>query len=183
MRLELELKAPAELDEVRGGLEGLGASLKAEEEQVDVYLQHPCRDFASTDEALRLRRQRGVALLTYKGPRLKAGLKARREVEVEVSSFEDALALLKQLGFEEVAEIRKHRSTYELDGFKVHLDRVEGLGSFVEVEGAAEAPSIEEAERALLALARSIGVRVEEATAKSYLELYLERRGLRGRRS
>lgn len=177
MRLELELKAPAELDKVKGGLEGLGATLEAEEEQVDVYLQHPCRDFSSTDEALRLRRQRGVVLLTYKGPRLKSGLKARREVEVEVSSFEDALTLLKQLGFEEVATIRKHRSTYELAGFKVHLDRVEGLGSFVEVEGAAEASSIEEAERALTAFARSIGVRLEEATAKSYLELYLEGAG------
>ena len=38
-------------------------------DQTDEYLNHPCRDFAETDEALRLRRDsRGK--ITYKGPKI-----------------------------------------------------------------------------------------------------------------
>mgnify|MGYP000719328788 CR=1 FL=1 len=186
MELEFELKAPAPLSKVEAKLRELGASLKAVEREVDIYFQHPCRDFASMDEALRLRRRGGVFLLTYKGPKLEGGgrCKARPEVEVSVSSFEGVLELLSSLGFKEVAEIRKERSMYELPGFRVYLDRVEGLGEFVEVECVTDSSKLREVESSVLKLAEELGVDVSRATIKSYLELYLEgaRRGQGGLR-
>ncbi len=183
MKLEVELKAPADLDEARRRLKELGALLLVEdEEQLDVYLQHPCRDFASTDEALRLRKRGEGAFLTYKGPKAGGRCKARLEVEVAVSSFEDALELLKQLGFEQVAVLRKRRSMYKVRGFQVYLDEVEGLGCFMEIESLLEPSSAASVEEEALRLARLLGARVEEATTKSYLEMFLERwRDVKGR--
>ena len=50
-------------------------------EQVDRYFAHPCRDFARTDEALRLRRDGDDVAITWKGPRIDAATKTRRESE------------------------------------------------------------------------------------------------------
>jgi len=179
MGLELELKAPAHLGRVEARLKELGASLIDVVDEVDVYLQHPCRDFTSTDEALRLRRQGGLTTLTYKGPRLSSTgqVKARDEVEVSVSSFEAALEVLERLGFRKVAEVVKRRRVYELNGFKVYLDSVEGLGSFVEVECRSSPEELEKARSSIFKLAKQLGIEVEKALDASYLEMYLERVG------
>lgn len=177
MDLELELKAPAHLDRVEARLRELGASLINVVDEVDIYLQHPCRDFASTDEALRLRRRGELATLTYKGPKLNRDrrVKARSEVEITVSDVEKALELLGRLGFKKVAEIVKKRSVYDLAGFKICLDRVEGLGDFIEVECKPSTGELSKARSSILKLARELAIEVEKATSKSYLELYLER--------
>ncbi len=58
----------SELESLRRRLLEMGAIAKETEDQVDTYLRHPCRDFRATDEALRIRRIQGNALVTYKGP-------------------------------------------------------------------------------------------------------------------
>ena len=103
----------------------------------DVYYQHPCRDFLETDEAVRVRVTNGRAMsITYKGPRLGRGsVKQRIEITVEVSRG-DPRKLLERLGFVPVVRVRKERTYYNLrEGVILTLDRVEGLGCFVEVEG------------------------------------------------
>ncbi len=46
-------------------LEGRGVKLGPPVEQVDQYFAHPARDFAKTDEALRIRTARGESFVTY----------------------------------------------------------------------------------------------------------------------
>ena len=60
--------------------------------QVDRYFAHPGRDFARTDEALRLRRVGELNYITYKGPKLDATTKTRREVEIPLADGEAAAA-------------------------------------------------------------------------------------------
>lgn len=180
MRIELEIKIPvASLESLESSLSILGAKLLSDEEQVDVYFQHPCRDLASTDEALRVRRVNGAVWLTYKGPKIGTAYKVRREEEVMVSSFESIISLLQLLGFREVAVLKKRRMVYEVERLRVYLDHVEGLGSFVEVE----ALITEDEERTMLEaelreLAERLNLPLEKATTKSYLELYLEKGGV-----
>ena len=50
-------------------------------EQVDTYFSHPARDFAATDEALRIRSIDQENFVTYKGPKLDATTKTRREID------------------------------------------------------------------------------------------------------
>ena len=54
---EVELKFPvADASAMEQKLIGLAARFREPAEQTDRYFLHPCRDFARTDEALRLRR-------------------------------------------------------------------------------------------------------------------------------
>ncbi len=87
-------------------------------EEIDTYYNHPCRDFAETDEALRVRVRRttnGVEarVLTYKGPRKILGdVKIREEYEVFINNDELMKKILLSLGFHEVGIVRKVRTIY-----------------------------------------------------------------------
>ncbi|MEM2794772.1 MAG: class IV adenylate cyclase [Thermofilaceae archaeon] len=133
-KIEVEVKAKANLDRARRALSTLGANLVKIEVQEDIYFNHPCRDLLKLDEALRLRLQEEGAELTYKGPRQSGNEKARIEVTVKVSDAVEMLSLLANLGFKEALKVRKLRETYMLNDIEVALDKVEGLGEFVEIE-------------------------------------------------
>src|SRR5438046_2583453 len=57
----------------------------AEHQEADHYFNAPDRDFAQTDEALRVRRSGSYNCVTYKGPKLEAQTKTRTEIEVPFS--------------------------------------------------------------------------------------------------
>ncbi len=132
---EVKLRIPCNsLDRIRDLLEKKGFSVVVEQREVDIYYSHPCRDFMDTDEALRLRVTDGGIRLTYKGPRkMRDGVKERVELEAPVG--EGVTGILEALGFREALRVTKERVYYTRDGYTVTLDRVEGLGCFVEVEG------------------------------------------------
>ncbi|MET1123652.1 MAG: class IV adenylate cyclase [Archaeoglobaceae archaeon] len=151
------------------------AELVVEKLEEDVYFSHPCRDFAASDEALRLRRDVEGVKLTYKGPKVDVETKSREEVNVGVEDFERAKLLLLKLGFREFARVRKLRKIYRLGDAIVCIDDVEGLGRFVEVEVEG---GIEKKEK-VFEIAASLGYARDESITKSYLEMLMERRRLR----
>jgi len=55
---EVEVKVPADLEAVRDRLEALEATPRGAVVQVDTYYDAPHREFAETDEALRIRSER-----------------------------------------------------------------------------------------------------------------------------
>lgn len=170
--VEVELKLRARLDLVRERLREKGARLLERGEEEDFYFRSPYRDFSKTDEALRLRRRGGRCTLTYKGPRLDSMSKTREEIEVEVGDWCSMMEVLRRLGFSEVGRVKKRRETYQLQGFTVCLDEVEGLGEFLEVETKAEGdygPLLEEA----LLLLEELGVK-GPLVRESYLEMLLK---------
>lgn len=109
--------------------------------ELDTYFQHPCRDMASSDEALRLRSRRSLVkntvsfLLCYKGPRRINGLfKEREEFEVEIKDMDIALNILNKLGFREVVSFLKYREVYVHERTKILIDHLIGVGWFMEIE-------------------------------------------------
>jgi adenylate cyclase class 2 len=171
--IEFEVKAPVPADRVEALRARLGPA-EATEEHADAYYAHPTRDFAATDEALRLSRRAGRADLTYKGPRLDARTKARREIVLSVADEPTAKALLEALGFRPVAVVRKRRALHHAAGFEVALDDVPPLGWFVELERQLpEGADRGQAEREAMALLSSWGL--DRTERRSYLELLLER--------
>ncbi len=179
--IEVEVKAAVEdPGALRRALRAMGAVKRAELAQVDTYYSHPSRRFELTDEALRVRVSGEGAELTYKGPKLDALSKSREEVEVRVNDPGAARELLWALGFRPIGVVRKRRTRYSLGGFIVCVDRVSGLGVFVEVEKRVGERSYEKTLDAALGLLRRIrGARRER---RSYLELLLSKRarGVRG---
>ncbi len=142
----------------------------------DRYFAAPDRDFARTDEALRLRVRGTDAALTYKGPKLDATTKTRREVEIPLAAAHapHAQELLAALGFRVAATVRKIRDTWRMAHggreFAVCLDEVAGLPPYVELETTAPAEELEAARGALLALAAELGF-AGPAERRGYVEL------------
>lgn len=173
---EVELKVRADHDAVRERLAALGAEHLGSVAQADTYYDAPHRDFAETDEAFRIRRETGEddsrAVITYKGPKVDPDSKTRREVETGVSDGDDADAIVRALGFEPAAVVRKERDRYRLDGYTVTLDSVADVGEFVEVE--TEADDVERARDGAVAVLTKLDLDPDEQIRTSYLGLRLD---------
>lgn len=151
------------------------------EHHADTYYNHPCRDFAVTNEAFRIRRIGDVPMITYKGPKLPGVVKARREMEWHLDPGDHdgskTAELLEHLGFKEVATVRKIRRPFcvrdNTGPFGVVIDEVQGLGHFVEVEVMVEKPEdIERARFKIQMIARQMGL--DKPESRSYLRMVLE---------
>jgi adenylate cyclase class 2 len=91
-------------------------------------------DFRRSNRVLRLRKD-NRSRLTYKDDSKWTGATVRRrEVEVEVASFEEARTLVECLGFAVVFAYEKYRTTYRLGNSEVVLDELP-IGQFLEIEG------------------------------------------------
>lgn len=159
--------------------------------ETDVYYNHPSRDFVLTDEALRIRHRvvKGESQLriTYKGPKLDAITKTRKELELPLaaSSEQDCSELqlkwdmlLQALGFIPVGSVdkirRKIRFVWDGVPAELSLDRLPAInGYFAEVELIAQTESDLDAARAkLLQIADSL--KLVNVVKKSYLNLTLD---------
>ena len=145
--------------------------------ETDLYFSARDRDFHQTDEALRLRRRRDLpagteeTLITYKGPKQGGQAKSRLEYETAVGDLTTMERLLTALGYRPLATVEKVRTEYRRGAVTLCLDRVAGLGSFLELERLTEAPGEREAaEEELLALLDALGLPRSALTKTSYLE-------------
>jgi adenylate cyclase class 2 len=176
--VEVEIKARVDdLEAVRQRLADRGAEPIDARREEDVYFDHPERSFADTDEALRVRETDEDVHLTYKGPKVDETTKTREEITLDVDDAEAAQRMLTALGFEAAGRVAKRRRTYALADLTVTLDRVDGLGPFVEIETIVE-DDVDEAREQVLALADELGLADQER--RSYLELLLEESGEAG---
>ena len=181
MNYEVEMKFPvADMSAVESRLAAMGASIDVSVEEVDLYFAHPARDFASTDEALRIRRKGRSNFLTYKGPKIDATTKTRHEIDLPLPPDEASAKawtdLLEALGFRGVAEVCKSRRkaliSWQGRQVEASLDRIERLGAFVELELIAEPEGVDAARTCILSLAAELGLHQSER--RSYLELLVE---------
>lgn len=165
-------------------LEAAGATLGGSVQQADHYFNHPSRDFAKTDEAVRLRTvsdaSGDASRITYKGPKQGSAAKTRFELELPLAdaTIDGWSELLTRLGFRSVMIVTKRRVAYHVERtphrFEVSLDVVEGLGAFAEIETTAEPAELAAAERGVNTLATELGL--AEPEQRSYLEMLLEGR-------
>lgn len=183
MLYEVEQKFPVvDLQQLEKNLHELNATIEEPQVEADLYFAHPCRDFRQTDEALRIRRKGEKNFVTYKGPKIDATTKTRREIDLPVLPGSEMTlnwqALLESLGFQPVAEVRKSRRKAKIawQGQEVEgsLDDVEGVGSYFELELIAEKDGIEAAKACIHSLAEKLGL--HETERRSYLELLLLKR-------
>ncbi|MBC8870609.1 MAG: class IV adenylate cyclase [Planctomycetes bacterium] len=180
MQFEVEQKFPvADLADIEYRLSVLGATFVDEVVQVDRYFAHPSRDFAKTDEAIRIRQVGDANFITYKGPKIDTTTKTRKEIELPLHDgqrqAEQWGSLLGALGFAPVAVVRKRRRNAHIAWqdaeIEVALDQVGDLGDFVELELNADEESLDVAKPKIQSLADELGLTGSEQL--SYLELLL----------
>jgi adenylate cyclase, class 2 len=176
--LEVEMKFPVTqpVDVLLAHLTRLGFRASEKRQESDRYYNAPDRNFAQTDEALRIRQIGNECLLTYKGPKRGATGKVRKEHEVDLSEGSARMMhqILLDLRYQPSIEVKKERTIYKHPAQKdieVSWDEVEGLGTYVELELLVPECDQAEALGCLQSLAQSMGLPSEER--RSYLELLL----------
>jgi adenylate cyclase, class 2 len=183
--LEIEVKyAVKDWDHVERQLRSWGASIDAPLQEIDQYFNAPDRDFARTDEALRMRRIGPANFVTYKGPKTDAQTKTRTEIEVPLAPSDTVARefsdLLVHLGYRPVAAVTKLRVVCHMErekfNLEVCLDNVDEVGKFVELEILAPPEALDAAREVLLKMAQELGLGPIER--RSYLEMLLAKRGL-----
>lgn len=145
--------------------QGLGADDKGTLIQRDTYFEAP-------RGRLKLREEPdGIPhLIAYERPDLTGHKESRyRLIEVsEPAELKDALAAV--LGITVV--VSKARRLFIFEGVRIHLDRVEDLGDFIEFEGvAANGGDLTRFAESLDDLRRSFGIRDEDLLRASYSDL------------
>ncbi len=174
--IEVEVKAHTpDISNVARKLRAIGAQWIKEESQEDLYFNAPHKDFAKTDEALRVRKvaddQFKKTFITYKGAKMDELSKTRVEIEIGVEDPLRAAAIFENLDFRAVATVKKHRTIYSFDDLIITLDRVQGAGDFVEIEkDIEEGEDYQEVLNHIFAVYEKLGI-TEGFERRSYLEI------------
>lgn len=130
--LNIEMKARCEdLGEFRARCEALGAEAGEPERQIDTYFHA-----ASGRLTLRETLESGAVLIHY----IRDDVAGPRECHYDLYPVEDPeglkAMLTNALGISVV--VVKRRQTFVLGDVRIHLDKVQGLGGFVELHGTVE---------------------------------------------
>lgn len=162
----LELKARIhDVEGVRARAVAIGAARQGTEEQVDQY-------FAVPAGRLKLRRSSldGAHLIAYLRPD-DPGSRVARFHRLPVAD-PDGLETLLAAMFGRTARVAKQRDVWWWRDVRIHLDAVQGLGSFVEFEARLERigdPA--EARRRIERLRREFEIAATDTIAGSYAEM------------
>lgn len=137
---EVEIKIlDIDRGEIIERLTALGAKKKFEGELHAMYYDSPDHSITSSRGALRLRKEGPTTVLTFKRHVEDREAKVREEKEVVVSDFNAMRWVLDSAGFTVWLEMRKLRTTYELDGLHFELDKYldayDYIPEFLEIEG------------------------------------------------
>jgi len=187
--LEIELKAALDARMAEGlekRLAGLGFYFDGMALEKDIYYSAPDRDFLARDEALRIRELssdgKQETWVTYKGPKEDPLSNTRLELESPVGDGKKMAEIFTALGYQPILDVSKSRRHYKgqrnFGEITLCLDRVEGLGSFIELEVVAPG-SVTHKERegirdGLLSLLDQLGISRSSLTRESYLELLIK---------
>ena len=131
--LEIEVKYRVDdFGPVEARLRDWGAAQSEERDDADTYFNAPHRDFAQTDEALRVRRIGERSFVTYKGPKIDRTTKTRTEIEVPLAEGSTNAADFEQSG----------RCGSSLAAAEFHLARETLTGNQQERYGVAQLQSV-----------------------------------------
>ena len=153
-------------DRIRELLKQKNARFVGTDHQIDTYFR--------VDQG-RLKLREGSienSLIFYSRPN-DAGPKQSDVTMTLVPSDSDLRAvLIKALGV--LVAVDKRREIYFVENVKIHLDEVEGLGKFLEVEAIGSAEQVSALRQQCHAFLREFGVQEQDFVAGSYSDLLLE---------
>lgn len=179
--LEVEVKAKINISNVEPVLKTLGFEKGTTVYEKDTYFNGEKTDLKAEDKALRIRLHKDVDtgivkyVLNFKGPKIDDSTMTREETQFEVPDFEKGLMVLNGLGFFEAGGVEKTRIHYKKDDITCCLDRVTGLGDFLEIEiMAQDEAGYEAALDKIKTLLSRLGLGMDDTINQSYLCMLTE---------
>ena len=166
IEIEIKLRLPEDLAEIRGLLRKLGFRVhKRREFESNALFDNIKRTLRKHGKLLRVRKAGAHGLLTFKGPSEPSQYKKRMETETHLRDSEVMEGILVHLGYHPVFRYEKYRTEYAAasGGGMVLLDETP-IGNFLELEGSP---------RWIDKTARALGFSKSDYINRSYGYLYL----------
>lgn len=185
--VEVEVKLKIDSDElIEKKLLDAGFKKGQTLQETDYYYNGVDRDFKESGEALRLRLTEsldGSAVvadrpgepliqMTYKGPKLDNVSMSRVEHQVNIDDFETMQSILSSLGYRPVVPVIKLRRELYSEEMAACIDKVDGLGDYLELEIMVDNESQrEEALNRITKVLSHLGYSISDTTTTSYLSM------------
>ncbi len=178
--IEVEIKIRVDLDEAEKRLKNNGFSLDTQVKETDIYFDNDTGDIRGNDTALRIRTVEhsdsgsSTSYITFKGNRCDDVSMTRPEYETYVGHSTEMVKILESLGYKPVEPaVVKDRIVYVNGSITACIDRVEGLGGFLELEVMTNKDTKDAALNRLWAMLEALGYNRSDTTTVSYLTMLL----------
>jgi len=185
MNIEVEIKVKINnFEEIKARVAALGKLIKSIR-QVDDYFIPVQRDFFANKphpvEWLRIRTNPDKVIFEYDKSvnRNENGKQeCAEEYETEISNPEEFRKILDFLDFKKVITVDKQREYWDCGSLEIALDRIAGLGDFIEVEAKGNFKNNFKAREACLKFLENLGMQNPEKTQVNdgYPVLILEKK-------
>ncbi|HLF53910.1 MAG TPA: class IV adenylate cyclase [Candidatus Nanoarchaeia archaeon] len=129
-------------------------------------------------ESIRIRKVNGFYITNFKKRiSYEDGVHAKREIEHKVRDLNGFLSLMRSFGFEKWLRKEKRCEIYQIkNNFHVELNKVKGLGWFVEIEYLVKKESqIKAARKEVVRVMKSLGFREKDAIKLGYTKMLWEK--------
>lgn len=184
MNVEVEIKVEINnFEEIKAKVSALGKLIKSIRQVDDYFI--PChRDFFAQKphpvEWLRIRTNPDKTIFEYDksiNKNKKGEQECAEEYETEISSPEEFRKILNFLDFKKVITVDKQREYWDCGDFEIALDRIAGLGDFIEVEAKGNFEDNFKAKGACLRFLEDLGIKDAEQLQinKGYPVMILEK--------
>lgn len=134
---EIEVKFKIkDIDAIKRKIKKIGIQYKGRFSLIDTWFDTPNKQLRKKKRGLRLRLQGRKKILTFKRDEILNHLvREAEEIEVDINDSNRIRRIIEGLGFQEDLIIKKEREVWLIGKLEIVLDRVEGLGTFLELEG------------------------------------------------
>jgi adenylate cyclase, class 2 len=175
----IEVEAKFRVKDVSGfrrRVRALGKYVGKEEKIDDYYTLEPLGRYPK--KSLRVRWRKGFCEINYKQRiSYSAGVHAKKEVEFRVSDMKGFISLIKDFGYKKWLRKEKVTELYKIkEGFHVEINKVKGLGSFVEVEYLTLERGIGKARKAVQGVLKELGVSQREIIKDGYTKMLWDKK-------
>jgi predicted adenylyl cyclase CyaB len=172
MAFEVELKArltQPEAIEARAAELGV---LKGETLKEDIYFRRRGDTAILPADRYRLRREQGLAIVTFKELVQAGGVEVNDEIEFGVDDAHAFFQFADRFGFEPFVVKRKKSRVYRIERANVELNVVEHLGNFIEIEILCDDEALIPVARTEIArLYQNLGLAAADLEPRRYIEL------------
>ena len=180
--IEVEIKIRANLDEAEKRLINNGFLKDTKVRETDIYFDNTAGDIRGNDTALRIRTveysdsESSMSYITFKGKRYDDVSMTRPEYETSFEHPAEMIKILKSLGYKPVEpKVTKDRTVCVNGSITACLDRVEGLGDFLELEIITGKDTKNDALDRLWTMLEILGYNRDDTTTVSYLSMLQNR--------
>jgi adenylate cyclase, class 2 len=164
--LNFEFKARLKNEQqVRAALKRLDARFIGTDHQIDTYFRVPSGRLKVREGRLE------NALIFYQRSNLRRARQAAVEMMLLPRRNSHRAILARSLGI--LAVVDKRREIYFVKNVKIHLDRVRGLGKFLEVEAISRVGNVKKIRSQARQFQKLFGITANDIVAESYSDLIL----------